>query len=235
MPTTSERSSAMHELAELFLASKTASGFCRSIAMHSKLGISTIGSELLVVNQDATLRTLAYFGKPLSTIGQAVSLWEVGLIAEAARTSTLTKGMAKDPETNEDVFIYCYPCATPSQTTGVFVLLKNAEVDVELSEVDQKTMMLMGALWLETMGITNFKDQASSSDGDPSDLTTRQLEILQQIAAGKTNAQIALEQILSESTIRQETVRIYHSLSVGGRVEATKRAIHLGLVDRVAV
>ena len=96
-------------------------------------------------------------------------------------------------------------------------------------------MMLMGALWLETMGITNFKDQAGSSDGDPSDLTARQLAILQQMAAGKTNAQIALEQILSESTIRQETVRIYHSLSVGGRVEATKRAIHLGLVDRVAV
>jgi DNA-binding CsgD family transcriptional regulator len=159
----------------------------------------------------------------------------VGLIAEAARTSTLTKGIAKNPETGEDIFLYCYPCATPSQTTGIFVLLKDAEVDVELAEEDQKTMMLVGALWLETMGITNFKDQAGSSDGDPSDLTARQLEILQQIAAGKTNAQIALEQILSESTIRQETVRIYNSLSVGGRVEATKRALHLGLVDRVAV
>jgi DNA-binding NarL/FixJ family response regulator len=55
------------------------------------------------------------------------------------------------------------------------------------------------------------------------------------MAEGKTNAQIAQELILSESTIRQETVKIYRALGVHARSEAGKRAKHLGIIDRVAI
>jgi DNA-binding NarL/FixJ family response regulator len=59
--------------------------------------------------------------------------------------------------------------------------------------------------------------------------------ILQGLADGKTNAQIAQEMILSESTIRQETVKIFRALGVHGRAEAAKRAIHLGLILKAAI
>ena len=55
------------------------------------------------------------------------------------------------------------------------------------------------------------------------------------MAEGKTNAQIAQELILSESTIRQETVKIYRALGVSARSEASKRAKHLGIIDRLAI
>jgi DNA-binding NarL/FixJ family response regulator len=55
------------------------------------------------------------------------------------------------------------------------------------------------------------------------------------MAEGKTNAEIAQEMILSESTIRQETVRIYRALGVSARADASKRAKHLGIIDRLAI
>jgi ATP/maltotriose-dependent transcriptional regulator MalT len=38
--------------------------------------------------------------------------------------------------------------------------------------------------------------------------------------------------MLSESTIRQETVKIYRSLGVGDRLEAVKKAKVLGLLPK---
>jgi ATP/maltotriose-dependent transcriptional regulator MalT len=43
--------------------------------------------------------------------------------------------------------------------------------------------------------------------------------------------EIAKELLLSESTIRQETVRIYRILGVGNRQDAVKRAQALGILS----
>ena len=61
-------------------------------------------------------------------------------------------------------------------------------------------------------------------------LTERQLQILTGIAAGKTNIAIAKELILSESAIKQETVKIFRSLGVENRRQAAQKAIAMGLV-----
>jgi DNA-binding NarL/FixJ family response regulator len=63
-------------------------------------------------------------------------------------------------------------------------------------------------------------------------LTHRQQEVLQRMANGKTNAQIAVDLILSESSIRQETVKIYRALGVATRLEAAQKGLNLGLVGR---
>lgn len=58
----------------------------------------------------------------------------------------------------------------------------------------------------------------------------RQLMILQGIHDGKTNRAIAEELGFSESTIRQETIRIYQSLGVGSRHDAVAVAQEDGLL-----
>jgi len=228
-----QRSGIMHELAALFLASKTAADLCRGMVMHPVLGKHAIGAELLVLSQNATLRTLAHFGSPLSARGETVSLWDPGLIAEASRSNKVTRGKFRDPETDKEVFVYCYPCSSLTQTVGIIALLKSQEYDVELKEEDQITLALVGALWLESVGASGLENQQGDGTETPEDLTGRQKAILQKIAEGKTNAQIAALQLVSESTVRQETMKIYASLSVSGRTEAAKRAVHLGLVKKV--
>jgi DNA-binding NarL/FixJ family response regulator len=64
------------------------------------------------------------------------------------------------------------------------------------------------------------------------DLTSRQIKILELMAEGMVNVEIARELMLSESTIRQETVRIYRALGVPNRGEAAKKGKVLGLIKR---
>ena len=54
-------------------------------------------------------------------------------------------------------------------------------------------------------------------------LTRRQREILHGMSDGLTNSQIANELGFSESTIRQESMRMYEILQVAGRKEAVKK------------
>ena len=232
--TSKDRALAMSDFAVLLLASKTASDYCRGHVLHPRIGLDVIGTELFILNQDATLRSLAHFGQPPFPDLQKISLWDTNLIAEAARTCSITIGTTRDPNTGKEVFIFCYPAATPSQSVGITVVVRSSNSPIVLSDEDQTTMNLMSALWFETLGVPSLREKSGSRDDDPSALTQRQVDIIQQMVAGKTNAQIAQEQIVSESTIRQETVRIYRSLSVGGRTEAVQRALHLGIVSRAA-
>lgn len=67
-------------------------------------------------------------------------------------------------------------------------------------------------------------------DSGSAQLSARQLSILHGMVEGKTNHELANELGFSVSTIRHETMRIYHALSVSDRKEAAKKALTLGLI-----
>ncbi len=92
----------------------------------------------------------------------------------------------------------------------------------------------LGGYYLQTNGITNGRGlvEVPVSNGDGPVLTERQTVVLGFMADGLTNAQIAQQLMLSESSIRQETVRIYRALGVNSRVEASKKGQALGLIGR---
>jgi DNA-binding CsgD family transcriptional regulator len=68
--------------------------------------------------------------------------------------------------------------------------------------------------------------------GRPRALTARQQRVLELMAQGMTNGQIARALKFSESTVRQETMAIYRYLQVPGRVEAVDAAIERGLLPQ---
>lgn len=68
--------------------------------------------------------------------------------------------------------------------------------------------------------------------GRPRALTARQQRVLELMAKGMTNGQIARALKFSESTVRQETMAIYRYLQVPGRVEAVDAAIERGLLPQ---
>ena len=65
----------------------------------------------------------------------------------------------------------------------------------------------------------------------PGDLTARELQILSEIANGRTNAQIAAELYLSAKTVMHHSTNIYRKLAVGGRAEAVALAYRNGLLQ----
>ncbi len=74
------------------------------------------------------------------------------------------------------------------------------------------------------------------SDGGTSaaapELTSREREVLELIARGRDNGQIARELFVSPATIKHHTGSIFAKLGVDNRVQAAVRAVQEGLVDR---
>ncbi len=64
----------------------------------------------------------------------------------------------------------------------------------------------------------------------PEALTPRELEVLQLLAQGKSNPQIAQELVISRLTAKTHVERIIRKLGVSDRIQAALRAIELGLV-----
>jgi DNA-binding NarL/FixJ family response regulator len=69
-------------------------------------------------------------------------------------------------------------------------------------------------------------------DDDPiSELTSRELDVLRLVAAGKPNKQIAAELSISERTARTHVSRILRKLRLSSRTQAALRAVREGLVE----
>jgi len=67
---------------------------------------------------------------------------------------------------------------------------------------------------------------------DPlSELTSRELDVLRLVAAGKPNKEIAAELVISERTARTHVSRILRKLRLSSRTQAALWAVRQGLVE----
>jgi len=73
--------------------------------------------------------------------------------------------------------------------------------------------------------------RSAQSDGRKEELTTRELEVLRLLGAGKANKEIAAELSISERTARTHVSRILGKLDVSSRTQAALWAVREGLVD----
>jgi LuxR family transcriptional regulator, maltose regulon positive regulatory protein len=62
------------------------------------------------------------------------------------------------------------------------------------------------------------------------ELTARETEVLQLIAQGMTNKEIAAQLVIAPSTAKRHTVNLYNKLGVANRAEATTQAHKLGIL-----
>jgi DNA-binding CsgD family transcriptional regulator len=61
-------------------------------------------------------------------------------------------------------------------------------------------------------------------------ITERELEVLQQLAAGRSNKEIAGQLNLSPNTVKTHIARLYEKLEAARRTDAILRARELGLI-----
>jgi DNA-binding NarL/FixJ family response regulator len=69
------------------------------------------------------------------------------------------------------------------------------------------------------------------ADHPGSDLTSRELDVLRLVAAGKPNKQIATELSISERTARTHVSRVLRKLNLSSRTQAALWAVREGLVE----
>ncbi len=104
--------------------------------------------------------------------------------------------------------------------------------------VDVIRKVLAGATWIQPeLTQQLYSDFAAgpsshtgSTDGDV-DLTPRQLEVLQLVAQGLRNAEIAERLTISEQTVKTHVAHLLEKLGVTSRLQAARYAISRKLVD----
>lgn len=93
------------------------------------------------------------------------------------------------------------------------------------AQVARKVMQIV-----RTGSKSNIINDPHLSRSIPFDLTTREVEILQKLVEGKTNALIGEELFLSPWTVKTHVKSIYRKMHVGSRAEVTKLALRSNLV-----
>jgi len=73
--------------------------------------------------------------------------------------------------------------------------------------------------------------ESSSDDSLVEPLTAREMEVIQLMAQGLANKQIALSLGISEHTVKFHLSSLYAKLGISSRTEAVKRGIELGLIS----
>jgi DNA-binding CsgD family transcriptional regulator len=223
---------------EALTASDSATAFCRSVVHGNFTDPGTVGCQLLWLDHQATLRLVAAYGRDVEF--DDYSAWADTLLGRSIRERKIVvEEFGPDGLVVASIPFY----ANGDVPIGAMVLtFRSWPSDAGLLEsaqgpVLEKMLGALGAFYLQSTGIASGRGlvEAVTGDANPEDLTERQRVILGHMAEGQTNAQIARVLMLSESSIRQETVRIYRALGVKSRVEASKKGQALGLISKPAL
>jgi DNA-binding CsgD family transcriptional regulator len=212
------------------LASNGPADLCRQIVHAGFAEGLTRGCALYYLDNKSALRLVASHGLVVET-PEELSAWDDSPLSKAIREKTAVSGL--ESIADRQFSVLAIALGTSSAPRGLVALVidePNYSVDMprELTDVVSK----LGAFYLESLDFGNITNGKSTGVSNPEDLTSRQLTILGHIESGLVNVEIAKLLMLSESTIRQETVRIYRSLGVGNRQEAVKKARALGILAK---
>lgn len=93
---------------------------------------------------------------------------------------------------------------------------------------DWSAAEVSSAVRMVSRGMTVFGDSPQPAPGMP-DLSSRERDVLVQLATGATNREIAERLFLSPHTVKEYTSALYRKLEVRNRTEAVRKAEQLGL------
>ena len=225
----------IEHIAELCATSGAAAELARRLVHSPMVGNGdAVGAVFYIVTQAGDLDLIGSYGK-VPNLGDDLTIWAANPLAKAVADLKPHAELMPNHD-GEEYLVASIPLLRGSDPIGVAAVVRRKNGVALASKLKPEAVRAIGntyAIWLDSLGLK--PNTGPISLATQTDLTQRQLEILKEMAHGKTNAQIASQLILSESSIRQETVRIYRALGVGTRSEAARKALNLGLIDRILI
>lgn len=214
------------EAVKVINASSTPHDYCKRLTNHPILGDGMVGNHLFLLDNSGAFILIGGFGIYPYDEDQVFTQFDDQVFANAVGAGRFRRvsdvagyDVAVSPALKADVPI-----------GGLMSVFKPGQGGAESFEVrgfQELSYYLALGIYLSSAGFSAAASKRSPSGGK---LNERQMQILTGIAEEKTNMTIAKELILSESSIKQETVKIFRILGVANRREAAQKAIAMGLV-----
>ena len=221
---------ALSQALDAVLASNGPTDLCRQI-VHAGFAEGLVrGCALFFLDNKSVIKPIANYGQSLQ-LSSELSAWDDSTLSEAVREKGVRVG--RSDLDDHPYSILAIPFVANGVPRGLVALvIDDPGFAIEFPEELSVLISKLGAFYLDTLDFGNATNGNTLAAIGPEDLSTRQLNILTHIESGLVNLEIAKILMLSESTIRQETVRIYRALGVGNRQEAVKKAKALGLLPK---
>ena len=211
----------------MYAMSANANDYCRRLTHDPEIGEGILGTQLFALSNRGALHCVGSYGIEAFEPNGQLSLFEDSPISEAINQRRVWFG-DRDLQ-GRKLVMWVLPLIKGDVPVGAAVSVSDPKVEIApFSEAAAAAAGNAGAIYLESLGLKNlFRETPQTSEGQ---LTERQYEILLGMARGETNAQIAQQLILSESSIKQESVKIFRVLGVGSRQQAVAKAKATGLL-----
>lgn len=203
---------------------------CRQVVHAGFANGMVRGCGLFYLDSKSLLKPVASYGQFMD-VDSGLSAWCDSTLSLAVRDKKARTGtLSMDSKTFS---VLALPFIANGVPIGLAALvIESDSYKLEIPDEMESVVSKLGAFYLNSLDFGNVANLNSLAVIGPEDLTTRQLTILTHIESGLVNLEIAKVLMLSESTIRQETVKIYRALGVGNRQEAVRKAKSLGLIPK---
>ena len=218
---------ALQACLEIVIGSKDVQDVCRRI-VHSKLfSQTTIGAWIFRVQDGISLVEIAGYGKPIEDGLNELPMWDENPASMSIQRQRYV--FQAGSEDASQAALGAIPVIADGIPVAACILVMRPET-LE-SPVSPEVLESLGTL-VSSFCTPRSEGKVSNQTqlGSPTDLTSRQIIILGHMSDGLTNLEISSKVLLSESTVRQETIRIYRALGVSNRTEAVAAARKLNLI-----
>lgn len=216
----------------LLSKSTNAHDLCRRVAHADFMDGFCQGVSIYLLNGRSALVQVAEYGLSHDFGPNELTAWDENALSRAVRSRKVQS------EVLDESTLFALPIQHDDVITGVFAFTLSKKLPTPVFSDETISMLSrLGGLFMETKGLslrTNGSSVASMIDDDSIDvqaLTSRQIHIIKLISDGLTNAEIGKRVLLSESTVRQETIRIFRILKCHNRSEAIVKARANGIIE----
>jgi len=220
-----------------FAISHNASDFCRFITVVALRDFRAAAAVMVRIDPDESLRSVGVYGqlRPEDSEGIREKL-QLEILYKAIVEKRLIEVEQLDGSA-ERSFI-AIPFSPNGEVIGALgVTFKDKpqgpsipKAEVELLQLLSELIAVNSLPRLRTSSLLSKLHFDESSREGIFDITDRQLQVLDEMAIGKTNSQIARSLNLSESTIKQEAVRLFKILGVNTRQRAVSVGKEMGII-----
>jgi DNA-binding CsgD family transcriptional regulator len=220
-----------------FAISHNASDFCRFITVVAFREFGAVSAVMVRVEPDVAMRGVGHYGQPrLDAAPGSKEKRQQAALTEAIITKEII--VLEQLEADQEHSFMAIPFSPAGEVLGALGVTFRRKLDrLSVPQAELELLQLLSELIavnslprMRASGLLSKLYFDSENLEDISTITPRQLQVLDEMAIGKTNSQIARSLNLSESTIKQEAVRVFKILGVNSRQRAVSVGKEMGII-----